>query len=158
MKTSFFFFFFLLLLLARDSAGNGWSKDESFLLSARRLWMLACWPVMGCLLSISLSLGIHTRACAYTVESVEFGHGLKDKFLIDPTYVNLNHGSFGACPVEVLQAQQAYVRQQESRCTHTLVSFLSITFLYPDIFVFNVYLLRHSTLTTWNDKYTLSTH
>lgn len=39
---------------------------------------------------------------------------LRDHFLLDPSIVFLNHGSFGACPAEVLAASQAWQREIES--------------------------------------------
>ena len=38
---------------------------------------------------------------------------MRDLFLLDPTITFLNHGSFGACPAEVLQACQAWQRELE---------------------------------------------
>jgi len=38
---------------------------------------------------------------------------LRDLFLLDPGTVFLNHGSFGACPAEVLEAQHAFQREME---------------------------------------------
>lgn len=38
---------------------------------------------------------------------------LRDHFLLDPTVTFLNHGSFGACPHEVLDAQQRWQREME---------------------------------------------
>jgi len=37
------------------------------------------------------------------------------EFLLDPAYINLNHGSFGTVARSVLEAQQGYVLQQEAR-------------------------------------------
>lgn len=38
---------------------------------------------------------------------------LRDLFLLDPDLVFLNHGSFGACPAEVLEAQWRWQRELE---------------------------------------------
>jgi isopenicillin-N epimerase len=38
---------------------------------------------------------------------------MRELFLLDPGIVFLNHGSFGACPAEVLAAQQAWQREME---------------------------------------------
>ncbi|KAL4803507.1 pyridoxal phosphate-dependent transferase [Aspergillus unguis] len=43
-----------------------------------------------------------------------FGDSMKSHFLIDPNYRNLNHGSFGTYPREVLQAQQSFQKTLES--------------------------------------------
>lgn len=39
---------------------------------------------------------------------------LREHFLLDPAVRFLNHGSFGACPREVLQAQQRWQREMEA--------------------------------------------
>jgi isopenicillin-N epimerase len=38
---------------------------------------------------------------------------MRELFLLDPDVVFLNHGSFGACPAEVLAAQHAWQREME---------------------------------------------
>jgi isopenicillin-N epimerase len=40
---------------------------------------------------------------------------LRDEFLLDPNYVFLNHGSFGACPRPVFERYQAWQRELELR-------------------------------------------
>jgi selenocysteine lyase/cysteine desulfurase len=37
-----------------------------------------------------------------------FGHKLRDNFILDPNYINLNHGSYGATPKDVLTEQSSY--------------------------------------------------
>lgn len=39
---------------------------------------------------------------------------MRERFLLQPGLVFLNHGSFGACPAEVLQAQQAWQLEMEA--------------------------------------------
>lgn len=39
---------------------------------------------------------------------------MREHFLLDPTLTFLNHGSFGACPREVLQAQQRWQAEMEA--------------------------------------------
>lgn len=41
-------------------------------------------------------------------------HMLQEQFLIDPTVAYLNHGSYGACPIPVFEAYQAYQRELET--------------------------------------------
>ncbi|RDW90358.1 putative aminotransferase family protein (LolT) [Aspergillus mulundensis] len=43
-----------------------------------------------------------------------FGAPMKAHFLIDPNYRNLNHGSFGTYPIQILQKQQALQKSLES--------------------------------------------
>jgi hypothetical protein len=43
-----------------------------------------------------------------------FGHGLLPRFALAKGYTNLNHGSFGSPPLEVLQAQQDNIMKMES--------------------------------------------
>lgn len=38
---------------------------------------------------------------------------MRDQFLLDPDIIFLNHGSFGACPREVFEAQQAWQLEME---------------------------------------------
>jgi len=38
---------------------------------------------------------------------------MKDLFLLDPSIIFLNHGSFGACPAEVLESSHAWQREME---------------------------------------------
>jgi len=41
-------------------------------------------------------------------------HMLREQFLIDPTVAYLNHGSYGACPIPVFEAYQAYQKELET--------------------------------------------
>ena len=57
-------------------------------------------------------------AAAATLASavqIPFGHGLRSEFLLDANYTNLNHGSYGACPSAVLEAESSWRRAQEER-------------------------------------------
>jgi isopenicillin-N epimerase len=47
-------------------------------------------------------------------------HALRDLFLLDPSIVHLNHGSFGACPKPVFEAYQGYQRELERSPTEVL--------------------------------------
>lgn len=42
-----------------------------------------------------------------------FGAPMRDRFLLEPDMVFLNHGSFGATPIPVLQAERAWREQME---------------------------------------------
>jgi selenocysteine lyase/cysteine desulfurase len=42
-----------------------------------------------------------------------FGHALLPHFGLSPTYTNLNHGSYGSCPLSVTANQTAWIRQCE---------------------------------------------
>ena len=61
-----------------------------------------------CILSMS------SMASATNITTT-YGKAQLDNFLIDPSYKNFNHGSFGATPRYVIQAQQDYVLQQEAK-------------------------------------------
>ena len=41
-------------------------------------------------------------------------HMLREQFLIDSTVAYLNHGSYGACPIPVFEAYQAYQKELET--------------------------------------------
>ncbi|EXJ72926.1 uncharacterized protein A1O5_04075 [Cladophialophora psammophila CBS 110553] len=47
-------------------------------------------------------------------EVTEFGHGFKAQFLLDPKYVNLNHGSFGTYSIPVRNARRGYQKLSEA--------------------------------------------
>lgn len=47
--------------------------------------------------------------------ALSFGNQQLKNFLIDPDYLNMNHGSFGTVSRQVLVAQQNYILQQEAR-------------------------------------------
>lgn len=42
-----------------------------------------------------------------------FGHKFRDLFILDQSYINLNHGSYGATPKDVLNEQSSYRTQTE---------------------------------------------
>lgn len=46
-------------------------------------------------------------------ENNDYGHCLKDNFLLDKTITNFNHGSFGAVPNDVFNAHIQLLREQE---------------------------------------------
>lgn len=52
---------------------------------------------------------LNTGAASSTTPSIS----LRDQFLLDPSVIFLNHGSFGACPKEVLEACQGWQREME---------------------------------------------
>jgi hypothetical protein len=47
----------------------------------------------------------HLAGCS--AAAPQFGHGLLPLFSMDPKYVNMNHGSYGAVPKTVTAALQA---------------------------------------------------
>ncbi len=53
----------------------------------------------------------------------------RDDFLLDPTVVFLNHGSFGACPAPVFEAYQRFQRELERRP----VEFLALERRLPEL-------------------------
>lgn len=68
---------------------------------------------MAC--AASLLIALSSASASADCEAVQFGWALRPHFLIDPSYTNLNHGSFGAVARDVLAAQRAYVEQAEAR-------------------------------------------
>jgi len=52
---------------------------------------------------------------------------VKDLFLLDPSVVFLNHGSFGACPRPVFEAYQGFQRELERQP----VEFLALERSFP---------------------------
>ncbi|KAK4142230.1 putative L-cysteine desulfhydrase [Dichotomopilus funicola] len=59
---------------------------------------------------------------------VKFGHGLRDEqFLFDPSYRNLNHGSYGTIPRAIQTARRAYQDQAEAAPDRF------IRYIYPDL-------------------------
>jgi hypothetical protein len=58
---------------------------------------------------------VETPAITSKKVETEFGHPQLNNFLIDPSYLNLNHGSFGTTPLYVLEKQHQYILQQEAR-------------------------------------------
>ncbi|GMI02790.1 hypothetical protein TrVE_jg10619 [Triparma verrucosa] len=52
---------------------------------------------------------------SHALNTTTFGHAMLSNFLLDPSYLNLNHGSFGTAAKPVLEAQHNYVLQQEAR-------------------------------------------
>eukprot|EP00730_Choanoeca_flexa_P012085 TRINITY_DN3199_c0_g1_i1.p1 TRINITY_DN3199_c0_g1~~TRINITY_DN3199_c0_g1_i1.p1 ORF type:complete len:472 (+),score=102.54 TRINITY_DN3199_c0_g1_i1:23-1417(+) len=64
-----------------------------------------------------LLIVIAAFTCAKYVQAsnVTFGHALLDQFMLESGFVNLNHGSFGAVPKVVHEAQLDFTRQAEAR-------------------------------------------
>src|SRR5260370_26481670 len=61
-------------------------------------------------------MNIASAAAVAYDEAAERRHlALRDEFLLDPDYVFLNHGSFGACPRPVFERYQAWQRELELR-------------------------------------------
>jgi len=61
-------------------------------------------------------MNIASAAAVAYDEAAERRHlALRDEFLLDPDYVFLNHGSFGACPRPVFERYQAWQRDLELR-------------------------------------------
>jgi isopenicillin-N epimerase len=54
---------------------------------------------------------------------------VREHFLLDPTIVFLNHGSFGACPRPVFEAYQAFQRELERQP----VEFLALERRFPEL-------------------------
>jgi isopenicillin-N epimerase len=54
---------------------------------------------------------------------------VREQFLLDPTIVFLNHGSFGACPRPVFEAYQAFQRELERQP----VEFLALERRFPEL-------------------------
>lgn len=53
---------------------------------------------------------------SFDKEGTPYGSALRKKhFLLAEAFCNLNHGSFGACPRQILEAQQSFVVEQETR-------------------------------------------
>ena len=48
----------------------------------------------------------------------EFGRGLRQRFRLEPGLAFLNHGSFGAAPLEVLDAAEGWRRRMEANPDH----------------------------------------
>jgi len=46
---------------------------------------------------------------------IQLGHALRSEFLLDPDFVTVNHGSFGATPKAVLAAQDHWRRRMEAQ-------------------------------------------
>jgi isopenicillin-N epimerase len=54
---------------------------------------------------------------------------VRDRFLLDPEIVFLNHGSFGACPLPVFEAYQGFQRELERQP----VEFLALERRFPEL-------------------------
>lgn len=48
-----------------------------------------------------------------SIRDIRFGHAIRSQWLLDPTVVFLNNGSFGATPIEVLKVQQHWQHRFE---------------------------------------------
>jgi len=76
----------------------------------------------GSLMTVLISLTTAAAACmdgdsetCHTKYGTRFGHDLLPSFMLAEGYFNLNHGSFGATPRPVMEAQRRYQEQMEAR-------------------------------------------
>lgn len=46
--------------------------------------------------------------CGLSTYGVEFGHDMRSYFVFAEDWTNINHGSYGAVPIPVLQTLQSY--------------------------------------------------
>jgi hypothetical protein len=46
-------------------------------------------------------------------KQLQFGKKLLNDFYLDPSYINVNHGSYGSCPKAVMQVKRAAEEQMD---------------------------------------------
>eukprot|EP00960_Hanusia_phi_P038052 753263-Hanusia_phi.AAC.2 len=79
-------------------------------------------PLVHLVAFILAPLSMASAACmdgdsdtCHTKYGTRFGHDLLPSFMLAEGYVNFNHGSFGATPRAVMEAQRRYQNQMEAR-------------------------------------------
>lgn len=46
-------------------------------------------------------------------KQAQFGKKLLNDFFLDPSYINVNHGSYGSCPRQVMAVKRQFEEQMD---------------------------------------------